>query len=243
MNPDAMTPYGLALLAYLEGQADAEILIRRDDGVEAPLPARHHFRPPAEFSSLERAALDRCAGHVLDIGAGTGLHSLVLQERGLTVTAIDVCAQAVDIMRRRGVRDALHADVFAYRGGPFDTLLVLGHGIGVVETLAGLDRFLAHARGLLHEGGQLLLDSMDVSRTVDPQHLAYHQANRLAGRYIGEIRMQMTFGGVRGPFCGWLHVDAETLARHAEGSGWACETVLEGGAGDYLARLVHRHIV
>jgi 2-polyprenyl-3-methyl-5-hydroxy-6-metoxy-1,4-benzoquinol methylase len=232
-----MAPYGLALLAYVQGQTDAELLIRRDDGVEEPLPARHYFRASTAFSPLETAALDRCRGHVLDSGAGTGLHSLVLQERGLAVTAIDVCAQAVDIMRRRGVRDALRADVFAYRGGPFDTLLMLGHGIGMVETLEGLDRFLAHARGLLRAGGQLLLDSMDVTRTRDPRHLAYHEANRRAGRYAGEIRMQMEFGGVRGPFCGWLHVDAQTLASHANAAGWGCETVLDAGTGEYLAQL------
>jgi 2-polyprenyl-3-methyl-5-hydroxy-6-metoxy-1,4-benzoquinol methylase len=237
MDAHAMSPYGLALLAYFQGQADATLVIRRGDGVEAPLPARHFFRSRAEFTSIETTALDRCRGHVLDIGAGTGLHSLVLQERGLAVTAIDVCAQAVHIMRRRGVRDVHPADAFEYQGGPFDTLLMLGHGIGVVETLAGLDRFLAHARGLLRDGGRLLLDSLDVTRSRHPGDLAHHDASRRAGRYVGEITMRMEFRDMRGPFCGWLHVDALTLGRHAERAGWVSETIVETEGGEYLALL------
>ena len=138
MNPEKMTPYGLALRAYFDGQTQAEVLIRRDDGVEAPLPMSHFFREEAEFTPIEAAALERCRGQVLDIGAGSGIHSLVLQSRGLSVTAIDVSPQAVAVMTARGVRVAHHADVFKYQGGPFDTLLLLGHGIGIVEDLEGL---------------------------------------------------------------------------------------------------------
>ena len=59
----------------------------------------------------------------------------------------------------------------------------------MVQTLCGLDRFLRHARQLIKPNGQLILDSLDVRRTMDPKHLAYQEANRRAGRYFGEIRM------------------------------------------------------
>ncbi|MCL5266811.1 MAG: hypothetical protein M1469_01760 [Bacteroidetes bacterium] len=57
----------------------------------------------------------------------------------------------------------------------------------MTETIDGLDRFLAHAHVLLSDEGQLLLDSLDVRITDDPVNFAYHEANRIAGRYIGEI--------------------------------------------------------
>jgi len=60
---------------------------------------------------------------------------------------------------------------------------------------AVLERFLAHAHRLLRSDGQLLLDSVDVRVTSDPLHLAYQEANRVAGRYIGEIRLQFEFRG------------------------------------------------
>jgi len=59
MDPHAMIPHGLALLDYFRGEASAQLVIRRDDGVEASLPVSHFFRPPAEFSPIEVAALER----------------------------------------------------------------------------------------------------------------------------------------------------------------------------------------
>ncbi len=234
-----MVPHGLALLAYFHGESAAQLVVRRDDGVQHYLPASHFFRPPAEFSPIEVAALECCHGHVLDIGAGTGLHSLVMQSQGLSVTAIDISPHAVEIMGQRGVQDVHCADVLQFHGGLFDTLLMLGHGIGMAEDLPGLDRFLTHAHKLTRANGQLLLHSMDVRQTDDPGHLAYHEANRRAGRYIGEIRIQFEYEGQSGPYCGWLHVDHQTLEQHAEEAGWGCETILEEASGDYLARLTH----
>lgn len=232
-----MIPQGLAMRAYAEGDHSAQLLIRRDDGNEAWLPVAHAFRSPEEFSTIERAALDRCHGHVLDIGAGTGLHALALQTRGITVTAIDIDQHVTDVMRRRGVHDVHCADVFSFEGGPFDVMVMLGHGIGVVETLAGLDRFLARARTLAAPGGVLLVHSLDVRRSEAPEHVAYHDANRRAGRYVGEVRMQLEFAGQCGPMCGWLHVDGATLAQHAARAGWQCEIVVAEESGDYLASL------
>lgn len=237
MDARSMEPYGMALAAYFEGEKSAQLILRRDDGREISLPMSIFFRDPSEFTAIDKAAIDRCRGHVLDVGAGTGGHSLVLQQKGLSVTSIDINPQAVDIMRRRGLSDLHCVDIFELERGCFDTLLMMGHGIGLVETIDGLDRFLAKARGLLAEDGQVLLDSLDVTATPDPADLAYHEANRRAGRYIGEIRMQFEFRGERGSYCGWLHVDSETLKDHAEPAGWRCEVVHREQGGNYLARL------
>ena len=60
------------------------------------------------------------------------------------------------------------ADVFAPAlRGPWDTLLLLMNGIGVVGDLAGFDRFLDGARGLLAADGQILFDSCDLRQIGD----------------------------------------------------------------------------
>jgi 2-polyprenyl-3-methyl-5-hydroxy-6-metoxy-1,4-benzoquinol methylase len=233
-----MTPHGLALMAYFEGQISAEITVRRDDGFEASLPAKHFFRTAAEFSPVEISALKLCRGYILDIGAGSGIHSLALQSKELTVTAIDISPEAIEIMTRRGVKDTQQADMLTFRGGPFDTLLMLGHGIGITGDLEGLDKFLNHAHKLMKSDGQILLDSLDVSKSADENNLSYHDANRRTGRYIGETLIQMEYLGIKGPFFGWLHVDLLTLKEHARQAGWTSEVILEEESGEYLARLV-----
>jgi SAM-dependent methyltransferase len=237
MNPDAMRPYGQALLDFFSGDAGAALIVEREDGLRSDLPVRTFFRQEADFSPFDQAALALCQGPVLDVGAGAGRHSLVLQERGYAVLAVDVSPAAVEIMRGRGVEDALCAYIFAFQGGPFDTLLLMMHGLGMVETLSGLDRLLDHARTLVSPHGQILLDSLDVRETTDPTHIAYQEAVRQAGRYVGEIRMRFEYRGQTGPTFGWLHVDPETLGRHARRTEWGCRVVRRETNGDYLAQL------
>lgn len=237
MNPKAMEPYGAALLAYFQGDATAQVLVRRDDGRETPMPISYFFREPSQFTTIEQAALERCTGHVLDAGAGTGVHSLILQQKGLRVTAIDILPVAVEILQQRGVKDARCADLFDDAEARFDTILMMGHGIGLVETIAGLNRFLSHAHKLLSKGGRVLLDSLDVRVTDDVSNLAYQRANQQAGRYVGEIRMQFEFQGQQGSWCGWLHVDPATLNKLAASAAWKCEVITAGESGNYLAEL------
>jgi SAM-dependent methyltransferase len=237
MNRNAMTPFGKALLAYFNGDRDAELIIHRDDGLETHIPANHFFRVSSQLSPLEKKAIENCKGHILDAGAGSGIHSLVLQQNGFQVTALDITPQAVDIMKKRNIKDVRQGDIFNFHGGPFNTILMLGHGIGMVETLAGLKRFLNHAQNLLSKKGQLLLDSLDVTKTDDPRNHAYLDANRKAGRYVGEIRIQFEFDNETGPYCSWLHIDPKALKNISTKSGWQCRLLCEEKMGDYLAKL------
>jgi SAM-dependent methyltransferase len=237
MNAQAMEPFGKALLAFQNGDSGAEFLLRRDDGHEATIPVWLFFRNESQFTDLETAALELCRGSVLDVGCGAGSHSLVLQSRGLSLTALDISPEAVAIARQRGVADVHCGDILTFTGGPFDTLLLMGHGIGMVETIKGLRRFLKKAHELLREQGQILLDSLDVRATDEEIHLAYHEKKRQAGQYIGEIRTMFEFRESKGPYCGWLQVDSETLTEQAEQAGWRCQVVRLGEHGNYLAKM------
>lgn len=236
MDTGAMDPHGAALLAYLAGDKDACEIIRRDDGLETSLPVSHYFRSADRFSDIERSALDACHGRTLDVGAGSGMHSLELERRGISVTSLDISPAAVEVMRGRGLTSTVCADIFAYKGR-FDTLLVLGNGLGLVETPDGLRRFLAHASTLLTREGQILCDSLDVRVTDDPAHLAYHEANLAAGRDIGSTRIRVEYAGQIGPYFGWLHVDPVTLSAVAGECGWASDVLVQQDGAAYLARL------
>lgn len=240
MKPEAMTLHGKSLLDYYNGDLKAEIILRRDDGFETVLPISVFFRSETEFFPEEIEAINLSKGKVLDIGAGSGVHSLVLQSRGLKVTAIDIDCNAVNIMIGKGIKNVRCADVMQFGSGPYDTLLMLGHGIGMTEDIKGFSAFLDHASGLICNEGQLLLNSVDVTQTIDPVHLKYHESNKKEGRYIGQVRMQFEYKGEKGPFFGWLHIDPQTLLKESAKNNWNSELIFQGENGEFLARLTYK---
>ncbi len=237
MDSSPWNPHGMALLDYFQGDTSARVAVHGDDGETEVVPISVFFRGPAEFSALEDAALDLCRGRVLDAGAGAGCHSLALQDRDLPVCAIDIAPEAVEVMRRRGVKDARCADVFHFETGPFDTLLLMMNGIGVVGDLAGLDRFLAEAHRLLTPDGQILLDSYDPDWDEDGDTPPLPRPARLGGRYIGEMRFRLEYKGKKGPSLAWLFLDSDLLAERAMKAGWTTEVIWQEEEGHYLARL------
>lgn len=230
-------PHGRALLDFYYGETAAAVVTHGDDGESEVVPSSVFFRGPADFSALEEAALDLCRGRVLDAGAGAGCHALVLQEQDLTVCAIDIAPEAVEVMRKRGVRDARCADIFHFREGLFDTLLLMMNGIGVVEDLAGLDRFLADAHELLAPDGQILLDSYDPTWDDELGKAGVAGVELPGGRYVGEMRFRLEYKGKKGPTLTWLFLDAGLLTERALKAGWSCEVVWREEEGHYLARL------
>lgn len=195
MDIASMELYGESLYDFLRGDISATLTVRRDDGYTGDMAVSTFFRKPSDFSPLEQMAMKLCRGEVLDVGAGAGSHSLALQARGTRVLAIDISPHAVDIMVKRGVKNVQRVDVFEFPHGQFDTLLTMMHGIGLVEDLSGLDRFLHHAHKLLKPDGQIICDSLDVRYTDDPRHQAYQKANQRAGHLCWLLGSSVRFFG------------------------------------------------
>jgi SAM-dependent methyltransferase len=223
------------MLAYHRGQHDA-VLVVYDDFERDDAPIAYFFRDPGQFAPYERLALESCRGSVLDVGAGSGVHALVLQNRGFRVTAIEALPGLVEIMRDRGVHDARHATWRDLDAPPFDTMLVMMNGLGLAETLAGLPLFLREARRLVRPDGQILADSTDVRIRMDPA--SRDSIWRPDGRYVGDLHFQLEFEGRKGDPFPQLYVDPETLAQYCRDEAWSCELIQPPDEhGHYLARL------
>jgi SAM-dependent methyltransferase len=238
LNLEAWRPYEAAMCAYHRGQHEVTIVVY-DDYERDEAPVSYFFREPDDFPPLERLALDQCRGRILDVGAGSGCHSLELQRRGLSVTAIEILPGLLDILRQRGLRDARQATWMDLQiDQPYDTVLMMMNGLGLAETLTGLDRFFREARRLLQPDGQVLADSTDVRVRMDPEAARTGTLRRPDGRYLGELHFQLEFEGRKGPPFGQLYVDPETLQRRATAAGWGCEMLCEPDEyGHYLVRL------
>jgi 2-polyprenyl-3-methyl-5-hydroxy-6-metoxy-1,4-benzoquinol methylase len=234
-----MKPYAQALLHYHRTGVDSKFVLRRDDGFEAAVSVAAFF-DDAHFSEMEQRALDLCRGKILDIGAGAGRHALALQRMGFEVTAVDILPEAVYVMRERAVREALPHDVMTIENRTFDTLLMLMNGIGMVGTPSELDRFLSHAAHLVNEGGCLLCDSIDVSKTADPVHIRYREKNVRKNRYPGQQFYAASYDHETSPLFPWLHLDFAMLQAHAVRNEWSAELIFSEEDGHYLAKLTRR---
>lgn len=103
---DAQDAYGLELDDYAQGKGNIEIVERDDGFVDAsPLPVIY-FSPHVEWSWHQQEALKLARGRVLDIGCGAGRHALYLQGQGHEVVGIDLSPLAIEVCKRRGLRDA-----------------------------------------------------------------------------------------------------------------------------------------
>jgi SAM-dependent methyltransferase len=194
------------------------------------MPLDIFFRMEEEMPELEHIALELCRGKILDIGAGAGSHALTLQRLQKDVTALDISDMAVRIMKERGVKNAVSADISMFEGERFDTLLLLMNGIGLTGTLEGFKQFLHRARSLLLENGQLIFDSSDIS-------YLYKGIELPGNHYFGEVAYQYEYRGQKGEWFNWLYLDANTLTSTAEACGWSCEILFDDGEDQYLAKL------
>lgn len=143
-------PMGAAILDYLEhGKAD-KLRVFSSQFDEDEIPVRTLFRTEKQMSPLERTALQLASDRILDVGAGSGCHSLALQAAGKEVEAIDISPLSVEAMRRRGVGQAVQANFFSDSFcGAYDTLLMLMNGSGIIGRLENLPAFFRKAKQLL----------------------------------------------------------------------------------------------
>ena len=196
---------------------------------EDEMPLDTLFRTYDAMPEIERRALDMAKGRTLDVGAASGCHSLVLQERGIDVTAIDISPLSVETMKLRGVKKALEQDFFTLEGEQFDTILMPMNGFGITGSLQCMPNLFRQLDKILAPGGQLLGDSSDISYVFD--------GDMPDTEYYGELTFRMQYKDTIGEPFPWLYIDADTLKQIAEDNGYHAEIVAEGDHYDYLAKI------
>ncbi|MBR3456115.1 MAG: class I SAM-dependent methyltransferase [Bacteroidaceae bacterium] len=230
-------PMGRAIADYYKTGKAGRLRVFSPMFEEDEIPLQTLFRKYEDMPEIERKALDFAKGKTLDVGAGSGCHSLVLQERGVDVTAIDISPLAVETMRQRGVKNVIEQDFFTLVG-LYDTILMLMNGIGIVGNLDRLTEFFRLLDKILAPGGQLLCDSSDISYVFEDENGMMDIPEEMD--YFGEQSFQMRYKDTIGEPFDWLYIDPDTLRQKAESNGYAVEVVAEGEHYDYLARITRR---
>jgi ubiquinone/menaquinone biosynthesis C-methylase UbiE len=187
-----------------------------------------------------REALGDVAGlAVLDLGCGTGRHSLWLARAGAAVTATDFSAGMLDEARRKPgaetVRFLVHDlhEPLPFVGGSFDRVV---SGL-VLEHLRELGAFFAEAHRVLRPGGRAVVSAMHPAmflkgvqaRFTDPSTGEKVQPGSVA-HSLGDFVMAAVRAGFALEAVGEYAADAAFAVRYPRAEkyvGWPMLVVLQ----------------
>lgn len=233
----AAEPLAAALMDHHRDGRPRRVQALRGDGIEFEIETEEYFTLEGELAALDRIALERARGRVLDVGAGAGRHALALQAKGCEVVAIDVSPVCVELCRERGVRDARVLDVMTVGSagpddelGRFDTLLFGMQTIGVAGSAAALHGLLVRLRTRLAPGGCILADSSALRIPWEGRPPSRDATD-------GEIVLATRYGRLRGAPFAWVYLDEAVLAEIARAAGFTVESLGRVEGGEYLVSL------
>jgi SAM-dependent methyltransferase len=214
-------------------------IIERDDGLINGALAEPYLAEPDQWPPYDHRALERVRGRVLDVGVGAGRTALVLQERGVPVTGLDTSAGAIRVSRTRGVRDLVHASIeqHATTGSRYDTFLLLGNNLGLLEGRDRAPAFLATLAEMASPGAQVIAQGTDPYGTTDPVQVGYHQDNRRRGRLGGQLRLRLRYRELATDWFDYLVCSPDELAELVAGTPWRLAGIDNADAPYYLATL------
>ena len=236
-------PMGAAIYDYHRNGRAGTLVVMSSQFEDDEIPVEELFRGIEDMPDLERLALESATGDILDVGAGSGCHSLALKEMGKKSVAIDISPLSVEVMKERGLEAYqinFYDESFVRK---FDTVLMLMNGTGIIGNIGNIPTFFSRIRELLNPGGSVLIDSSDLRYLFEEEDGSI--MIDLADEYYGQLDYKMKYvdavdtdlEGVEGETFDWLYLDFNTLAYYAEENGFTAELIAEGEHYDYLAKL------
>jgi SAM-dependent methyltransferase len=232
--------YGKALLDFQNGNFSEDIKTYSTIGGEDIYPLKYLFRDFNKMPKIEQKALQLASGKILDVGCGSGSHSLYLQQNNKDVLAIDISKGAIETCKLRGIKNTKIQDIWQLEDEKFDTILLLMNGAGMCGTLAKLGKFLIHLSTLLTKNGQILLDSTDVKYLYENENGDYEFD--FSKNYYGETTFIMEYKNQKGLAFDWLYVDFNTLKNISESNNLDCKLILKDDEDGFLAQITLQKI-
>lgn len=237
MLTDRQDAYGHEVFDYLEGRGGFEVIERDDGYVDISSGPPAYFAEYEQWPAHQQEGMQYVRGQVLDIGCGAGRVALYLQRKGYEVTGVDISPLAIEVCRRRGLRQAevLPITRLSARFGMFDTLIMYGNNFGL---LGGWQRGRWLLRRFWHmttSQARLIVESADPYQTQEPLHLAYHNFNRRRGRMGGQLRLRVRYKIYASPWFDYLLASRDEMEALLKGTGWAVTRTIDSQGPAYVA--------
>jgi SAM-dependent methyltransferase len=227
--------YGEMLLAALDEGGEMLEIVERDDGfiMASRFGPDAYLAPYAKWPSRQRGAMRLVRGRALDVGAGAGRVALHLQEKEHDVVAIDASPGAIEVCRRRGVKDTrvMRIEDVDESLGLFDTVVMYGNNLGLLSSRTKGRRLLRRLHRITTARGRIIGEILDPYPNAPPIHRAYHARNRKRGRMSGQIRIRIRYRDVATPWFDYLFLSREELENLVEGTGWRLARTYEDDEG------------
>ena len=232
MQP-AIDPLGSAVQDFLLKQNDSSIEVESDLTDTEEIPVHYLFRTLDKMPEKETFALSLTKGRILDVGAGSGAHSLALQHENKDVVALDFSEKCCKAMTQQGVKEVINQDFFTYTDTEkFDTILLLMNGFGIAGDLSNLENFLLKCKSLLNAGGIIIGESADILYLFEEEDGSVNID--LNSNYYGEMKYRMTYKKEQGNWFPWLYVSSDILSDTAEKVGFKVVDLYIGEESDYI---------
>ena len=206
-------PMGAAIYDYFKSGKAGKLRVFSSQFEEDEIPVSELFRTYEHMPLLEQTALDMAQGKILDVGAGSGGHSLALMQMGKKSVAIDISPLSVEVMQARGLDARLVNSVDTHFVERFDTILMLMNGSGIIGRVENFGDFFQRMKLLLNPGGCILMDSSDLRYLFEEEDGSF--VVDLAGDYYGQLDFQMQYKLIKGEAFDWLYVDFNTLSLYS----------------------------
>ncbi len=163
------SPYSQAVLDFWHGDADAVYTIHCDDGFTTMCPWRSlsTARRLTRRRATRIGSLYRQSSRYRS-GCRGGMHSFFRSAAIKSPSRLNLSENWLASCQSAALQSLWQRASLFPRGGPFDTLLMLMNGLGLVGTPSGAEALFEQARQLLAPQGQILCDLLDVRQTANP---------------------------------------------------------------------------
>ena len=234
----AQDAFGQLLVSCHRGDNSLEI-VERDDGFIEAGSGNRYFTAYEDWPAHHKRAMRYVKGRVLDVGSGGGSHSIFCQDKGYSVLAIDISPLAIQVAKRRGLRDGKVMSVAQVGSllGIFDSILMMGNNFGTFGSSARAKRLLKRFCSMTSPNARIIAETRDPYRTSDRIHKEYHKRNRKRGKLGGQVRIRIRFRNLKTPWFDYLLVSKEEMKQILKGTGWSVGTFLDTRGACYIAVL------